>query len=323
MFKNKNILITGASGYIGKNLSAKLIELGAKVTGLTRKSENVDQSISWVIGDLGLPEQWFSKLINKPDYIFHLSSQTNLNQAENDPVADYYVNVKAVKNFLDFLVNSKMFIPIIFSSTATVVGLVEKNQLPVDEDFPENPITVYDQHKLIVEKLLKEYHDNSNIPSISLRLANVYGPGINSRNSNRGILNFIVNKALRGENLEVWGTGNYIRDYIYIEDVLEALLIAAIKVSEAKGKFFYIGSGSGKTIKEAFQLVIDIASETTKNNNVKITLIEEPNGLFQIEKRNFIANTNNFTQLTGWKPKYSLPKGISKTVSIFWKDYQK
>jgi len=154
------------------------------------------------------------------------------------------------------------------------------------------------------------------VKGATLRLANVYGPGPASNSADRGVLNLMIHRALQGEILTIFGQGNYLRDYIFVDDVVLAFLEAAANIEAITGKSFIIGSGEGHTIAEAFQLVKERV-ELITCKSVSLINVAPPLNLAQIETRNFVANSLLFKGLTGWHPQYSLIEGIDRTIRSY------
>lgn len=152
-----------------------------------------------------------------------------------------------------------------------------------------------------------------------MRLANVYGPGPASSSADRGVLNMMVRNALKGEILTIYGDGNFVRDYIYIDDVIKAFLIAGANMDGVKGKYYVIGSGTGHSVKDMVNTVKDKVVRRTRKE-VQVTHIPSPDGLSAIEFRNFIADARAFTNTTGWVAEISLQEGIDRTINFFSKE---
>ena len=189
-------------------------------------------------------------------------------------------------------------------------------RLPVDETHPDTPITIYDLHKLMAESYLKYYSGQGIIQGAILRLANIYGPGPKSSSADRGVLNVMVRKALNGEPLTVYGKGDYLRDYVYVEDVARAFLMAGANIEPVNSQHFVIGSGQGCTLAEAFNLVAERVA-LKAGQPVPVTHVEPPTPQSPIEARNFVADTTRFWQATGWKARVSLTEGIDRTIDVF------
>jgi len=317
-YYNKRILITGASGYIAWNLIKKLAKYNCTIICFSRNAEKIEKQsgeakIEFIEANY-LDEIVFQKAIKNVDLIYHLASQTSVYEAEKNPLIDYEANVRPMQLLLEACRIEKICPIIIFSGTSTQCGMPEK--LPVDESEQDTPITTYDFHKLQAENWLKFYTRQGWVEGISFRLTNVYGPGPKSSSSDRGILNLMIKKALNGEDLTVYGTGEYIRDYIYIDDVVVAFLSAPLYINHSKGKHFVLGSGEGTTIHDAIALVSELVSLQT-GNKVVVKSVELPSGLLQIEFRDFIADIRPLKQMEVINVQLSLENGIKETSKYF------
>ena len=313
-FTNKRILITGASGYIATNLIDVLKDVDCSMIRLSRKSSlqsvNGVANIVDVHGDIRDENIWIEAL-NGIEIIYHFAAQTSAYLAEENPIADLEANVLPMLRILE-VCQKQLYKPsIIFSGTVTETGITKI--VPVNENRQDRPITIYDLHKLMAENYLKYYSEKGIVQGVILRLPNVYGPGPKSSITDRGVLNMIIRKALNSETLTVYGEGVCIRDYIYIDDVVDAFLLATIKINTLNGKHFVIGTGEGHTIAQAINLVADrVAMQCRKR--VAIEHVEPSAVLHAIEDRNFVADSKQFSTVTGWRACYSLEKGIDKTI---------
>ena len=205
----------------------------------------------------------------------------------------------------------KSTITICFASTATIAGAPE--QWPVDESFPDHPLTAYDLHKQMAEQYLKWYAEQGWVHGVTLRLPNIYGPGPRSSRNDRGILNQMIRRALDGEPLTVYGTGEQLRDYLYIEDAARAFLVAAVHCEALSGQHFFIGSGVGYSIASALKMVADRAAIRT-GKVVEVRSVVPPETLSPVEERNFVADSRRFREATGWQSFFSLQEGIDQTM---------
>ncbi|MFQ5443755.1 MAG: NAD-dependent epimerase/dehydratase family protein, partial [Nitrospinales bacterium] len=203
---------------------------------------------------------------------------------------------------------------ILFSGTVTQVGFT--TNFPNNEKLCDDPITIYDINKLAAEKYLQYYSRQMGGRSVTLRLSNVYGPGPQSGSADRGFLNMMTHRAIKGEPLTIYGKGQFVRDYIFIDDVVNAFLIAGSKMDVVKGRYYVLGSGKGHTIKQAAEMVKERVLNLIENN-VEIRYIPVPEGLSKIETRQFVADASNFKRDTGWEPSVSLQTGIDRTIKFF------
>jgi nucleoside-diphosphate-sugar epimerase len=205
----------------------------------------------------------------------------------------------------------------VFASTATVYGLT--NEFPVVESIKPNPISTYDLHKFFAEQELFKASQKNIINSINLRLANVYGPSLTeSRTENRGILNRFTRMGLEGKKIQIYGDGNNIRDYVYIDDVVNAFLHASI--IDSAENIFNVASGVGTRVKQVFS---QISSEVEKHTGVSgvVKNIDWPKGINEIEKRNFIGSIELLKSQSGWSPSISLEEGIKFLVNHYAQEY--
>jgi nucleoside-diphosphate-sugar epimerase len=313
----KRLLITGASGYLASNLVDFIKDIPCKICRLSRSRELPPlQGVALYEdfhGDIQEPSVW-ERAMKEVDVVFHFAAQTNLYIAEKDPINDYRANVLPMSLMLEASKKNGNQPDVIFAGTSTAVGLPHK--LPVNETFPDQPITIYDTHKLMAEIYLKHYARLGLIRGTTLRLTNVYGPGPKSSCEGRGILNTMARRALSGENLTLYGDGKYIRDYIHIKDTLSAFLLASTNMASVNKKHFVLGTGQGHSISEALHHIAEKSTIKT-GKCVQIESIDPPPNLSPIEKRCFIADSKSFSKITGWQPKYSLSEGIDQTLDAF------
>ncbi len=319
-YAGKSVVVTGAGGYLGSALTAALFPVATTIYRVSRSLRHLappgttKANIEDIEADLRDIDSW-KGLCSNADIIFHLSSQTNVYTAWEDPETDWRINVLPVLNMLETCHRLERKPFIVLTGTATEVGLTEG--FPVNEKVKDNPVTIYDAHKLAAENYIKTYCANNYAAGTVLRLSNVYGSG-SSMNKGRGFINFMVRKALKGEPLTIYGDGEYIRDYIYKDDVINALLRCLPMSNALNGRDFIIGSGFGLTLKEA---VYKIASKAEKITGkvVAVEHVSVPEGLSPIEYRNFIADTSAFRTASGWHTEYDFDSGLEK----LFKDIQK
>lgn len=314
-FINKKILITGASGFIGHALATSLSTADCSITRSSRSSHKllpldgaasvIDREVDYA--DSGI----WQELADGMDIIFFLGAQTSARGANLDPTGDFHDNVLPLLNLLEHCRDSGSRPTIVFASTATAAGLTD--QLPVAEGIYENPITVYDIHKLCCEKYLSYYAQNQHVNACSLRLANVYGPGTASSSTDRGVLNMMIQRAIQGESLSIFGEGQQVRDYTYISDIVGAFEAAAAHIEKTNGHYFNIGSGRGHNFVEAFTAVAECV-RSKLGHDTQIEHLAAPVDLAPIETRNYIADTTSFSRTSGWSAQVDLRSGIEKTI---------
>ena len=315
-FIGKRILVSGASGYLATNLIHLLKDVTCHIIRLSRQSGLPMVKGAADIVDVGgnvCERDIWEKVLKGVDIVYHLAAQTSVYEADQNPLGDLKINVMPILNLLETCRQHGYQPDVLFSSTVTISGNPER--LPVNEAHPDNPITVYDLHKLMAEQYLKHYVNEGIVRGAALRLANVYGPGPESSRSDRGILNRMIRKALEGEPLTIYGKGDQLRDYVYVEDVAWAFIEAARSIEAISGQHFIIGSGQGYTIAEALKMVADRVA-LKKGGSIEVRHIDPPSTLLPIEFRNFFADSSRFIQKTNWKPRHSLVQGIDNLIEV-------
>ena len=317
-YVGKRILITGGAGYLATALVRVLEHLNCYITRLDKPGAIFPPITSVapvedLTGDVRERSTWERALVDI-DLVFHFAAQTSVYVANENPLADLNSNVIPMLHLLETCRQHGWQPAVLFASTVTVAGI--PTRLPVDETHPDNPITVYDLHKLMAEQYLKYFVSQGIVRGTILRLANVYGPGPKSSSPDRGILNLMIRRALAGEPLTVYKPGDRLRDYVFIEDITWAFVKAARNVAAVNGQHSIISSGQGHTINQAINLVVDRVALKT-GRRVIISCVDPPSPQSPIEARNFVGDSRQFSQATGWRASYQLAEGIDRTVEAF------
>jgi len=322
-FKNKVITITGASGYIGSALVDELEKYSVKkLIRVSRKKLKTQGNVEdWNIG-LNDLDSW-RKIVNESDIIFHLSGNTSIAAAEKNPENSLNAEILPIMNLLNAAKELSKKPRFIYASTATIYGLTQ--EFPVSEDQVPSPMTCYDTNKLSAEKKLIMASRENLIESVSLRLANVYGPSKNESSSiDRGILSKITRQGFENKSIKIYGSGNYFRDYIYIDDVVKAFLYASVfdysRIKKDSKIIFNVASGEGTSIMNVFGLIAD-EIEKISGFNIEIENISWPAGISEVEKRNFIGSAERLKSYASWNSKTSIEDGICMLVNHLSKDY--
>jgi nucleoside-diphosphate-sugar epimerase len=317
-YEGKRILITGGAGFLATNLINLLKNVDCHIVRLDQPGTlclpvNGIAKIEDVTGDVRERATW-DRVLADIDLIFHFAAQTSAYVANADPLSDLNSNVVPMMHLLETCRQQRWRSTVLFSSTVTVAGIPKK--LPVDETHPDNPMTVYDLHKLMAEQYLKWYISQGIVQGAILRLANVYGPGPKGSRSDRGILNQMIRQALTGKAVTVYKPADRLRDYVYVEDVACAFLKAVRNIEAINGQHFIIGSGQAHNLEQVMNLVADRVALKT-GQRVAVNYIQPPSPQLPIEARNFVADSRRFSQATGWHAQYLLAEGIDRTVEVF------
>ncbi|MBT5663604.1 MAG: NAD-dependent epimerase/dehydratase family protein [Alphaproteobacteria bacterium] len=302
--------VIGASGYIGSKLVNKLTDSGCNVIRSSRRDTITNGDSEFVMAELDSLDFWLN-IVKKSDVIIHLAGNTSINVANDNPALDLNSSVVPIYRLIEACKILRKRPRVVFASTVTAYGFTDN--LPVSEATAENPESFYDLHKFFVERQLVLATKLNICDGVSLRLANVYGPSsANSSANDRGILNKIIGLALAGDIVSLYGGGNYIRDYIYIDDVVDAFILASIS-SKSAGEVFNIGSGNGTSVRDAFNAVTQEVYRQT-NRIIEMKDVPWPENSPKIDMRNFTASIKKAHTCLGWSPKVSLQTGIATTV---------
>ena len=314
-YQGRTILITGGRGYIGSALAQAFADIKCKLILLdqmpveTWKPENRMAEVVIFNGNVSERETW-DVVLPDVDYVFHLAAREYFYRSEYDPQLDYESNSAPILHLLEVCRQNNYQPKIVFASSANLFGSV--NSLPVNEDHQDDPLTMWAIHKLTSERYFRHYAQKFNIPSITLRLANVYGPTARRDIMTRVVINNMINRALEGKELKTFSNRGCVRDFIFLDDVAQAFLLAGLHCGATENPMYILGSGEGKTIENVWCLIAEtVGLNISKNVPIKL---DESVEIEPLELRNFVADTTRFQDATGWKPQIGLAQGIDITV---------
>lgn len=301
-----NCLILGGTGFIGKYLCKRLVEENYSLRILGRKNikdiNNIyDNKVEYVQMDF-LSIDDFSNLLDGIDIVFHLISTTIPSTSEGNCVFDISSNVISTLKLLNACVKMKVKKIVFLSSGGTVYGVVK--QIPIKEEHPTNPICSYGIHKLTIEKYLYYYYMQHGLDYTILRLSNPYG-ALQDFNRNQGVIPIFINKIMKNEGINIWGDGKIIRDYIYIDDVIQGI-ISTINYN-GKYKVFNIGSGKGMTLLEIVEGISKILNCKYSINYLEARKIDVPINILDVSRAE-----NNLL----WECKVSFENGAKNIICV-------
>ena len=311
------ILITGGLGFIGSSIAQKIVPEGAEVTlydacldpyGWNYANiKEIKDDVQVVKADVRDPEQ-MKKHIKGKDIIFHMAAQVGREISMNDPELDIDINCNGTLNLIKSCATLTNGVKVVYAGSRGQIG--EPSYLPVDEDHPQEPTDLYGINKLAAEKYIFLWGKVYGFATTSLRLNNVYGPRCQMQNGYYGILNWFIKRAMVGEDIPVYGDGSQTRDYVYIDDVVDAFVRAAIS-PKTSGESYMVGSGK-ETI--FLDMVKSIIKEVGKGRYVHVPF---PPQRESIDIKRFVVTCKKISNTIGWRPQIDLTQGISKTVSFY------
>lgn len=312
----KTIAVTGAAGFVGGALVRRLANLDCTIIRVSRRESprltgSLAATITDVRGDVADRAVW--DRLGDAAVVFHCAAQTSAALAAEDPSQDFRSNVLPMQQLLAGCRERVHHPIVVFSGTVTQVGIATR--LPVNEDAADQPVTIYDRHKLMAEDELKSAASAGVVRGVSLRLPNIYGPGAPVRSGDRDVLNRMIRAAMRGDTLTVYGAGDFLRDYLFIDDAVNAFLMAAVSLDQLNGRHVVVATGQGHSIRDAFAA---IAARVEARCGRRVTVTSEPgHALTAIEQRHFVGDASRFTAATGWRPACSLAEGIDRTIEAY------
>lgn len=308
-----NCIISGITGLIGSRFFELYGDKFDKIYQLGRSRANI--GAEWIEYDLSVGDPI---VLPEIDVFFHFAGQTSVYSASKNILNDLNLNVVSLIQILQALKNNTKKPFVVAASTASEYGYTDSS-VPISETYSSNPITFYDISKLAAENYLLQFVREGWVNGCALRLANVYGGSKKGQNSDRGVIDKVFQKALAGETIHFFGSGEFIRDYIHVDDVVSAFYLAWLNRECVNGEYFNIGTEEGTTIKEAFCLMAKLAEEVT-GKDVKVTSIEAPRGKSSIEYRSYISSIEKFVSCSGWKPVFNLETGIRHSYEKFFNE---
>ncbi|MFA5098661.1 MAG: NAD-dependent epimerase/dehydratase family protein [Candidatus Paceibacterota bacterium] len=316
-YKGKKVLITGGAGFIGSNLAHELIFLGAEVTildslhplygGNIFNLEGINDKVNFVKGDIR-DEKLVNELVKEKDLIFDLAAQVSYIDSLSIPFEDLDVNCQGHLVVLEACRNFNKGVKIIFPSSRTVYG--KSNEELITENSLTNPPGLYAVHKLAAENYLMVYCKEFGVKSVVLRITNPYGVRQQIKHGKYSLPGWFIRLAMDGQTIKIFGDGNQLRDYIYISDLIDILLLAGID-SKADSQIFNCGSGIRRKFKEMAELAVKIVGSGS------VEYVSWPENYNKVETGDSALDVSKLKKVLDWSSKVSLEEGLQKTFDYY------
>lgn len=316
-FRGKKIAITGGLGFIGSNLALRLVELGAQVTlidslipeygGNLCNVEPFKERVRINISDVR-DEHSMKYLIQGQDFLFNLAGQTSHVDSMNNPYTDLEINARSQLSILEACRRHNPGVKIVFASTRQMYGAPQ--YLPVDERHPLSPVDVNGINKMAGEWYHLVYNNVYGIRSSVLRLTNTYGPRMRVKDARQTFLGIWIRLLLEGKPLQVFGDGKQVRDFSYVDDVVEAMLLCAAS-EDANGEIFNLGADDPINLKDTAELMIRVAGSGSYG------IVPFPADRKAIDIGDYYADYRKIRSKLGWKPTVPLEEGLKMTLEYY------
>ena len=307
-------VVTGGLGFIGSNLALALAEAGAQVTvvdalvprhgGNRANVEGAD--IEVIVADIG--DECVRSSLSTADYVFNLAGQVSHSDSMSDPMGDLHWNTISQLRLLEMLRDDNRDARVVYASTRQVYGRL--HHLPVAETHPLAPVDVNGVCKLAAEQLHAVYAAAHGMRTCSLRLTNVYGPRMRIDVDHLGVLNVFFRLALAGDPIHVFGDGAQLRDCLYVDDVVDGFLRAALTDTEP-GQVFNLG-GPPHPLVDVARAIAGAAESGSE-----VRLREWPEAAAKIDVGSYHGDWTLAQACLGWQPTVSLAEGAARTVAAF------
>lgn len=316
-FNNKNILITGGLGFIGSNLAIRLVAAGARVTVLDAMVEGhggnifnvepIKDDIRINFSDIR-DEASLGYLVRNQDYIFHLAGQNDHTLSLTNPFPDIDINIKGSAVLLEACRKYNPDVRLVYTGTRGEYGA--SVSLPVDEETPLSPKGIYELSSLTAQKLFQIYHDNNAIRSVTLRLTNIYGHRAQMHHHRFGVANWFIRLAIDNATIKVFGDGKIIRDFVYVDDTVDAILMAAI-CEKAYGQVFNVGNDTPSSFLELAKCITHCAGSG------RWELAPFSQERLKQEPGDFYSDITKIRSVVKWQPETSLRDGLARTIEYY------
>jgi len=316
-FKGQKVLVTGGLGFIGSNLSARLVELGARVTIVDNMIPRMGGNLFNVKGIIDhihinfsdvRDEHSMDYLVKGQEIIFHLAGQVNHVDSISNPIRDLDINCRGTLVLLESCRKHNREARIVFAGTRGEYGASVR--LPVAEDHPTNPKGIYAVTNLSAEKMVLVYQDVHQIPGACLRITNTYGPRHQMAHDEYGVVNWFIRKAVDNEMIPVFGDGTILRDFLFVDDLVDCFLRVALCPS-AYGEVFNVGTGLPFSFIDLANKIVAIAGTG------RVSFTEFTRERKEVEPGDYYTDISKIQGVVGWKPKIDLDEGLRRTVQFY------
>lgn len=315
-FEGQRVVILGGLGFIGSNLAIRLVAEGAHVTlvdsmlpqygGNLANIEPIKDAVATNFSDIR-DRHSLQYLVRDADIIFSVAGQTSHIESMTDPFTDLDINCRSQLAILESCRTHNPDVRIVYASTRQLYG--RPQYLPVDENHPVVPVDVNGINKLAAECYYTLYSTVYGMRCVSLRLTNTYGPRQHLRGDTQGFAGIFIRKAIQGEPIRIFGDGSQLRDFNYVDDVVDAFL-RATEHADLAGQTYNLGADTHYSLLDFVQMLQRYCEFTYE-------LVPFPPDHKRIDIGDFYADAQRFHTATNWAPRVDLEDGLRRTIEYF------
>jgi len=316
-YRGRRVMITGGVGFIGSNLARRLIDLGAEILlvdslipdygGNLYNIEDVASRLRLNVADVRM-QSTMEALVRGQDVIFNLAGQVSHIDSMRDPYTDLEINCRAQLSILEACRKYNRSVRVVFAGTRQVYG--RPDYLPVDEKHLVRPADINGVNKAAGEYYHLLYNNVFDVRACSLRLTNVYGPRQLIKHNRQGFIGWFIRLALEGQEIQIFGDGSQLRDFVYVDDAADAFLRAGAG-DTCDGDVFNVGGDEPISHRDLAQMLVRIAGRGS------LRFVEWPADKKRIDIGSFYSDSQKFRAATGWAPRVSMDEGLRRTLEFY------
>ena len=316
-YRGRRVMITGGVGFIGSNLARRLVDLGAEILlvdslipeygGNLFNIRDIADRVRLNIADVRM-QTTMEALVRDRDVIFNLAGQVSHIDSMRDPYTDLEINCRAQLSILEACRKFNKNVRVVFAGTRQVYG--RPDYLPVDEKHLVRPADINGVNKAAGEYYHLLYNNVFDVRACSLRLTNVYGPRQLIKHNRQGFIGWFIRLAIEGREIQIFGDGSQLRDFVYVDDAAEAFLRAGAS-GTCDGDVFNVGGDEPVSHRDLARLLVEIAGSGS------VRFVEWPPEKKRIDIGSFYSDSTKFRTTAGWRPGVTLEEGLRRTVRFY------
>ena len=320
-YRGARVMITGGLGFIGSNLAHRLVELGADVLivdslipeygGNHFNIEGIADRVRVNIADVRM-QSTIGVLARGQDVIFNLAGQVSHIDSMRDPYTDLEINCRAQLSILEACRINNPRVRVVYAGTRQVYG--RPSYLPVDERHLVRPADINGVNKAAGEYYHLLYNNVFGVRACSLRLTNVYGPRQLIKHNRQGFIGWFLRLAVERQEIQIFGDGSQLRDFVYVDDAADAFLRAGAS-DACDGEVFNVGGCEAVSLRDLVSLLIETAGGGT------VRYVDWPEEKKRIDIGSFYTDSTRFQERVGWTPRVPLAEGLRRSIDFYRANY--